>query len=82
MRMLLLITLLTLSGCGTMPTDQQRYERANAEVLRLEAFVVFTAQCERHGGMVAIVRREWAPRHCAWRTCPPGRTDIVRCVAR
>ena len=83
MRMLIMITLLMLAGCGAMPTtDQQRYERANAEVLRLEAFAIFEVQCKRQGGNIEIRRREWMPRYCTWRKCPPGRMDSVRCVSR
>lgn len=67
------------AGCATPLTD---YERADREVLRLEAFVVYEAACEAAGGMIEITRHEWTPRYCASRACPPGRTDAVRCVSR
>ena len=78
MRMLLIILLL-LSGCATPLTE---YERADREVMRLEAFYRFEAQCAAQGGMIEITRWSWVPRSCASRTCPPNRDDAVRCVAR
>jgi hypothetical protein len=68
-----------LGGCATL-TDQERYEQANAEVLRLEAFDAYTAACEAWGGKVLIKRMTWAPRYCATRTCPPNRDDFVSCA--
>ena len=78
MRMLLII-LLMLTGCATPLTE---YERADREVLRLEAFYIYEAQCDAWGGMIEITRHAWTPRSCAWKKCPPSRGDWVRCVAQ
>lgn len=68
------------AGCATPLTD---YERADREILRLEAFVVYERSCNAQGGMVEITRRGgWLPRRCMSQACPPARHDAVSCVAR
>ncbi len=83
---LLLVIIGTLAltmGCSTTPlTEDQLYESENRELLRLEKFERDRQSCELAGGMIQITRKEWAPRYCAYRACPPGRSDRVECVRR
>ncbi len=87
MRAVLLVviisTLALTMGCSTTPlTEDQLYENENRETLRLEKFERDRMSCEQAGGMIKITRREWVPRYCMYKACPPGRSDRVQCVWR
>jgi len=70
----------TCSGCAGTLTEDQKYERAEKEILRLEAFEMWSADCVGKGARVQITRRSFTPRHCRYIACPPARGDRVECV--
>lgn len=82
MKLLSLVFLILLGGCASVPlTDEERYEREDREILRIEQFYREEKACRDSGGIMVIKR--WgttARQHVSGKLQPPRRWDSYGCM--